>query len=78
MSGIWNIPMTQSESHMNNIKKSYNNRYKMDLKDTIVESVAIGDFTDLLIALTVKSDIVLDQIREIFLITDILLYPSWI
>ncbi|PWA39907.1 annexin A3 [Artemisia annua] len=51
------IIVSQSETGMKKIRKSYSNMFGMDLRDAIVESVPNGDFRDLLVALTMKSSI---------------------
>ncbi|GJY59077.1 annexin D8-like protein [Tanacetum coccineum] len=51
------IIVSQSETSMKKIRKSYKNIFGMDLRDAIVESVPVGDFRDLLVALIMKSSI---------------------
>ncbi|XP_071696523.1 uncharacterized protein [Rutidosis leptorrhynchoides] len=47
----------KSEMDMNKIRKNYKNIYGMDLSDAIVDSLPIGDYRDLLVALTMKHTI---------------------
>lgn len=49
--------VSQSETDMNKIRKYYNNLYGMDLTNAILENVPFGDFRDMLLALTTKSNI---------------------
>ncbi|KAM0001376.1 putative Annexin superfamily [Helianthus debilis subsp. tardiflorus] len=51
------IIVSQSETDMNKIRKIYKNVYGMDMRDAIIESFPIGDFRDLLLALTMKTSI---------------------
>ncbi|KAJ0480733.1 putative Annexin superfamily [Helianthus annuus] len=51
------IIVSQSENDINKIRIYYKNMYGMDLKDAILESFPLGDFRDLLLAFTMKSNI---------------------
>ncbi|KAI3822664.1 hypothetical protein L1987_10259 [Smallanthus sonchifolius] len=51
------IIVSQSEMDMKKIRKYYKNIYGMDLIDAIMESLPLGDFRDLLLALIMKSNI---------------------
>ncbi|KAJ9555121.1 hypothetical protein OSB04_009735 [Centaurea solstitialis] len=51
------IMVSRCETDMNKIRKIYKNKYGMDLRDVIMENIPIGDFRDLIIALTNKTSI---------------------
>ncbi|CAH1452243.1 unnamed protein product [Lactuca virosa] len=55
-SSLERIITSQSEINMKNIRKLYKNIYEMDLRDAIIESIPIGDYRDLLVRLTMKSN----------------------
>ncbi|XP_076903833.1 uncharacterized protein LOC143559003 [Bidens hawaiensis] len=50
------IIVSQSAADMNKIRKSYKNVYGVDMRDDIIESFPIGDFRDLLVTLTMKTN----------------------
>nr|XP_043635013.1 annexin A3-like [Erigeron canadensis] len=49
------IIVSQTEIGMNKLRKNYKNIFGKDLRDDIVESLPVGDFRDLLVALTMKT-----------------------
>ncbi|XP_076952894.1 annexin Gh1-like [Bidens hawaiensis] len=51
------IIVSQSETHTNKVREYYKNLYGVDLIEDILESFPHGDFRDLLVALTMKSNI---------------------
>nr|GEU33997.1 annexin D8-like [Tanacetum cinerariifolium] len=58
------IIVSQSETGMKKIRKSYKNIFGMDLRDAIVESVPVGDFRDLLPCIRRKVYVVLNATIE--------------
>ncbi|XP_076888931.1 uncharacterized protein LOC143539524 [Bidens hawaiensis] len=50
------IIVSQSDTDMNKIRKSYKSLYGTDLRDAIIESFPVGDFRDLIVTLTMKTN----------------------